>query len=150
MKDMETHDDVIREKQLPRVGQTVRSKKYRTLWRVMEKREVWQSIADDPSTDKSRLTPAIYLSYWKIKKGVLPGIGKMMGYAYTIYDSTFESNREFLASLGIALWLLGIFLRGSGAYFRRTASFFRSNIFWPFLISNLYHTILLVHYQSVN
>ena len=91
-----THDDIIIEKKLPRLGQIVRSRRYGTLWRVMEKREVWQSIADDPSTGKSRLTPAIYLSYWKIKKGVLPGIGKMMGYPYTIYDSTFESNWEIV------------------------------------------------------
>lgn len=91
-----THDDVIREKQLPRVGQTVRNKKYGTLWRVMEKREIWQSTADDLSSEKSRLTPAIYLSYWKIRKGVMPGIGKMLGYAYTIYDTTFESNWEIV------------------------------------------------------
>ena len=32
----ETHDDVIRQKHIPRVGQTVRSKKYSTLWRVIE------------------------------------------------------------------------------------------------------------------
>jgi len=91
-----SHDDVIREKKLPRVGQTVRNKKYGTLWRVMEKREIWQSTADDPSSGKSRLTPAIYLSYWKIRKGVMPGIGKMLGYAYTIYDTTFESNWEIV------------------------------------------------------
>ena len=91
-----SHDDIIREKKLPRVGQTVRSRKYATLWRVMEKREVWQSIVDDPSSEKSRLTPAIYLSYWRIKKGLLPGIGKMMGYAYTIHDTTFESNWEIV------------------------------------------------------
>jgi len=91
-----SHDDIIREKKLPRVGQTVRSRKYDTLWRVMEKREVWQSIVDDPSSEKSRLTPAIYLSYWRIKKGLLPGIGKMMGYAYTIHDTTFESNWEIV------------------------------------------------------
>jgi hypothetical protein len=36
----ETHDDVTREKYLPRVGETVRSKKYSTLWRVIEKKEV--------------------------------------------------------------------------------------------------------------
>jgi len=91
-----SHDDVIRAKKLPKVGQTVRSRKYGTLWRVMEKREVWQSTVDDPLGGKSHLTPAIYLSYWKIKKGVLPGIGKMMGYAYTIYDTTFESNWEIV------------------------------------------------------
>jgi hypothetical protein len=67
----ETHDDVIREKKLPRVGQTVRSKNYGNLWRVMEKREVWQNTTDDPDTGNPRMIPAIYLSYWRIKKGVL-------------------------------------------------------------------------------
>lgn len=38
---LETHEQVMREKKLPRVGQMVRSKKYGTLWRVLEKREVW-------------------------------------------------------------------------------------------------------------
>ena len=38
-----THDEVFKQKKLPNVGQTFRSKKYGTLWRVMEKREIWQS-----------------------------------------------------------------------------------------------------------
>ncbi len=92
----ETHDDVIREKKLPRVGQTVRSKKHGTLWRVMEKREVWLNTTDDPKTGEFRAMPAIYLSYWKIQKGVLSGIGKMMGYAYSLHDNTFEANWEIV------------------------------------------------------
>jgi len=90
------HEEVLRQKKLPDVGQTVRSKKYGTLWRVMEKREVWQDIADDPETGEPRLVPAIYLAYWRIRKGVLPGIGKMLGYAYTLYDNTFESNWDIV------------------------------------------------------
>jgi hypothetical protein len=35
-----THDEVFKQKKLPNVGQTVRSKKYGTLWRVMEKWEI--------------------------------------------------------------------------------------------------------------
>ena len=38
MKDFEK---IITEKGLPEVGQTVRSKKYGTVWRVLEKKEVW-------------------------------------------------------------------------------------------------------------
>jgi len=38
----QTHDEVFRQKSLPGVGQIVRSKKYGTLWRIMEKREIWQ------------------------------------------------------------------------------------------------------------
>jgi len=93
---LETHKQVIQEKKLPRVGQTVRSKKYGTLWRVMEKREVWQNTTDDPETGNPRMVPAIYLSYWRVRKGVMPGIGKMLGYAYTLHDNTFEANWEIV------------------------------------------------------
>ncbi len=91
-----THDEVFKEKNLPNVGQIVRSKKYNTLWRVMEKREIWQSTADSPETGEAGLLPAIYLAYWRVQKGVLPGIGKMMGYAYTLHDNTFEANWEIV------------------------------------------------------
>ena len=35
---MSEYEKIIKEKGLPSVGQTVRSKKYGTLWRIMEKR----------------------------------------------------------------------------------------------------------------
>ena len=91
-----THDEVFRQKNLPNVGQIVRSKKYGTLWRVMEKREIWQHTADDPKSGKAGLLPAIYLAYWRVQKGVLPGIGKMFGYAYTLHDTTFDTNWEIV------------------------------------------------------
>lgn len=91
-----THDEVVRQKKLPNVGQIVRSKQYGTLWRIMEKREIWESTGDDPETGQPRLLPAIYLAYWKVQKGILPGIGKMMGYAYTLHDNTFEVNWEIV------------------------------------------------------
>ena len=89
----ETHANVIRQKKLPRVGHTVRSKKYGTLWRVIEKKEVWQNTTDDPETGEPRLLPAIHLTYRQIKKGE-QGVDKMLGYAYTLHDNTFESNWE--------------------------------------------------------
>jgi len=89
---METHDQVMQQKKLPRVGQIVRSKKYGTLWRTMEKREIWQHTSDDPVSGNPRMVPAVYLVYWKIRKGVMPGVGKMLGYAYTLHDTTFETN----------------------------------------------------------
>lgn len=91
---MNEYDEIIRQKGLPEVGQTVRSKKYRTLWRVMEKREVWQNIEPDPKTGEARMVPAIYLSYWKVRDDVPPGVGKMMGFLYTLYDNTFALNWE--------------------------------------------------------
>ena len=90
------HEEVMRQKKLPRVGQVVRSRQYGTLWRVLEKREVWQTIEDDPETGTPRMLPAIYLSFWRVREGVMPGIGKMLGYAYTLHDTTFESNWDIV------------------------------------------------------
>ena len=92
----ETHMDIIMQKRLPRVGQTVRSRKYGTLWRVIEKKEVWQNTSDDPQTGKPLLIPAIHLTYWQVKKGVQQGVGKMLGYAYTLHDTTFKANWELI------------------------------------------------------
>jgi hypothetical protein len=93
---MKEYEEIMRQKGLPRVGQTVRSKKYGTLWRVMEKREVWQNIDPDPESGELRMIPAIYLAYWRIQEGTHPGVGKMMGYLYTLYDNTFEVNWEIV------------------------------------------------------
>ena len=82
---MKDYQEIIEKKGLPQVGQIVRSKRYRTLWRVMEKREVWQNIDPDPETGEPRMVPAIYLAYWKVQDGVPPGVGKMFGYLYTLY-----------------------------------------------------------------
>lgn len=93
---MNAHEEVELRKRLPRVGDTVRSKKYGTLWRVMEKREMWEHSADDPSMGNVRLIPAIYLRFWKVREGKIPGIGKMLGYSYTVLDNTFEANWEIV------------------------------------------------------
>jgi hypothetical protein len=93
---MKEHGEVQYLKKLPRVGQTVKSKKYGTSWRVMEKREVWQNLPDKDPEIAPHLVPAIYIAYWRIKDGVLPGVGKMMGFAYTAYDTTFDTNWEIM------------------------------------------------------
>jgi hypothetical protein len=91
---MQDYEKIMRHKGLPDVGQTVRSKKYGTIWRVMEKRETWMNIDDDPKSKEPRMIPSIYLSYWKVMDDVPPGVGKMMGHLYTLYDNTFEANWE--------------------------------------------------------
>jgi len=74
----ETHSDVIREKHLPRVGDTVRSKKYKTLWRIIEKKEVWLNTSDDPETVDCRAIPYGYPCYWCTRAGKQPGFGKVL------------------------------------------------------------------------
>ena len=91
-----THDEIVKKKKLPSVGQIVRSKMYNTHWRVMEKREIWQHTANSPRSGKGALLPAIYLVFWKIQKGVMPGVGKLIRYTYTLYDNSFESNWDII------------------------------------------------------
>ena len=92
----ETHMDIIMQRKIPRVGQTVRSKKDRTLWRVIGKKEIGLNSSDDQRTGKSLLQPAIQLTYWQVKEGVQQGIGKMLGFAYTLHDNTFEADWELI------------------------------------------------------
>jgi hypothetical protein len=40
------------------------------------------------------MVPAIYLDYWRVQKGALPGIGKMFAYAYTLNENTIAANWE--------------------------------------------------------
>lgn len=89
---MKEYEEIMRRKGLPNVGQLVRSKKYNTIWRVMEKREVWRETEPDPKTHEPGWTYAIYLSYWLVQRGLEPGMGKTMGFLYTLDDDTFEEN----------------------------------------------------------
>jgi hypothetical protein len=93
---MKEYEQIIKEKGLPRVGQTVRSKKYGTLWRVTEKREIWRNIDPDPKSSEPRMIPAIYLLYWKVQEGTPPGAGRTMGFEYTLYDNTFTLNWDIV------------------------------------------------------
>jgi hypothetical protein len=94
---LDPHEEIVRQKKLPQVGQTVRSKKHGTVWKVIEKRQVYSHSSGDPVIGDFKLVPAIYLIYWKIREGEVQGIGQMLGYAYTLHDNTFESNWEVLS-----------------------------------------------------
>jgi hypothetical protein len=94
---MKEYEEIIRAKGLPNVGQLIRSKKYHTIWRVMEKREVWQPLEDDPVTREPRWTYAIYLSFWRVQRNMEPGMGKTMGFLYTLQDETFKENWDLVS-----------------------------------------------------
>jgi hypothetical protein len=81
---------------LPRVGQRVRSKRYGTVWKVIEEKETWikklgPSIA---GSQDNNLVPAINLRYWRESPG--PGRGKTMSYRYSQEDLSFSDNWEIL------------------------------------------------------
>jgi hypothetical protein len=94
---MKEYEEIIQQKGLPSVGQTVRSKQYGTLWRTIKKEEIWRNIDPNPQTGESRMVPAIYLLYWKVQEEMPPGVGKLMGFEYTMYDNTFSLNWDYLS-----------------------------------------------------
>lgn len=82
---------------LPRVGERLRSKQFGTVWKVIEKREVW---IDRPKhsnlpEDVAQI-PAIYLRFWKEDTSKGPGTGKTMSYRYSQVDPAFNDYWEVL------------------------------------------------------
>ncbi|MEJ5349655.1 MAG: cation:proton antiporter [Desulfosoma sp.] len=91
----------LREKlQLPRVGERVRSKRYGTVWKIIEERETWIPAPAVPSTPHGILPhgilPAILIRYWKEGSGNGPGTGKTMTYRYSQLDPSFQEHWEVL------------------------------------------------------
>jgi NhaP-type Na+/H+ or K+/H+ antiporter len=85
---------------LPHVGERVRSKKFGTVWKVIEQKEVWTSESADPDdigdTESALLAPAIYLRYWRQDTSQGPGRGKTMSYRYRQNDPSFSDHWEVL------------------------------------------------------
>lgn len=87
----------LREKlNLPNVGERVRSKKFGTVWKIIEEKETWlENHADFPGVNGHPL-PAIYLRYWKEETSTGPGTGKTRSYRYSNLDPSFHDHWEVL------------------------------------------------------
>jgi len=83
---------------LPRVGERVRSKRYGSVWKVIEEKETWLQEPAGPQGEKSSpdLVPAVYLRYWKEDSSQGPGSGKTMSYRYSRIDPSFQAHWEIL------------------------------------------------------
>jgi len=83
---------------LPRVGERLRSKRYGTVWKVIEEKETWIKKSDLLSTDfcDNNLVPAIHLRYWREDTSPGPGRGKTMSYRYSQEDPHFNEHWEIL------------------------------------------------------
>jgi hypothetical protein len=80
---------------LPHVGQQVRHKIRRTLWKVIEEKELW--VKTSPSNgEPPQEIPAIYLRFWKIQDGNGQGRGKTRSHQYTPADNSFSQYWEIL------------------------------------------------------
>jgi solute carrier family 9B (sodium/hydrogen exchanger), member 1/2 len=81
---------------LPRVGERVRSKCFGTVWKVIEKKEVWLPQPASSTFLDVREIPAIYLRYWREDTSTGPGTGKTMAHRYSLGDSSFNDHWEIL------------------------------------------------------
>jgi NhaP-type Na+/H+ or K+/H+ antiporter len=89
----------VREKlSLPRVGERVRSKRFGTVWKVIEEKEVWLNNTDDPETGvhSPGPIPAIYLRFWKEAGSPDPGKGKTLSRRYGPRNPCFHDHWEIL------------------------------------------------------
>ena len=86
----------LREKlQLPRVGEKVRNKKYGTVWKIIEEKEVWLEVAEAEELEGGP-SPAIYLRFWKPESASGPGKGKTVEHRYSFMDSSFHATWEIV------------------------------------------------------
>ncbi|MDP4978444.1 MAG: sodium:proton antiporter [Desulfobacterales bacterium] len=83
---------------LPRVGERVRSKRYGTVWKVIEEKETWFPEPADTQGENASpdLIPAVSLRYWKEDSSQGPGSGKTMSYRYSRIDPSFQAHWEIL------------------------------------------------------
>jgi NhaP-type Na+/H+ or K+/H+ antiporter len=80
---------------LPRVGQKVRHRRHRTIWKVIEEKEVWVAGGGE---GVPALVPALALRFWKINDGK-PGRGKTYTHQYGPGDRSFEHHWEILEEM---------------------------------------------------
>ncbi|MFZ0131289.1 MAG: cation:proton antiporter [Desulfobacterales bacterium] len=84
--------------ELPRVGERVLSKRFGTVWKVIEEKEIWLPAPADPEHPGTAADPipAVCLRYWKEGSRRGPGSGKTMSYRYSRIDPSFQAHWEIL------------------------------------------------------
>ncbi|MDD3580179.1 MAG: sodium:proton antiporter [Desulfobacca sp.] len=79
--------------QLPRVGQRVRNKRYGTVWKIIEEKEIW---LEEQTGEGPQLIPAIYLRFWKPREGQRLGTGRTISHNYTATGTSFHDYWEIV------------------------------------------------------
>ena len=82
---------------LPSVGSRLRNKKDDSIWKVIEKKEVW--IKENESAmnkEHSSTVPAILLRLWHEESSESPGTGKTESHRFSAVDPGFDETWEIL------------------------------------------------------
>ena len=78
---------------LPRTGDRVRSKRYGTIWKIIQEKEEWLQ----PAKNGSLPIPVIYLRFWKVdNENKAPGTGRTLKYRYSLVDESFDRHWELV------------------------------------------------------
>lgn len=80
---------------LPRVGERVRHKRFNTVWKVIEEREMWHRTTNS-DTGEVVLIPVIYMRFWCKETASGPGTGKTMDWRYSPASPSFDAYWEIL------------------------------------------------------
>jgi solute carrier family 9B (sodium/hydrogen exchanger), member 1/2 len=87
----------LREKlMLPRVGERIRSKKFDTVWKVIEEKEVWMEPPEGSNTPGNQPVPAVKIRLWKEGGSPGPGKGKTQTFCYSHLDPSFNDHWEII------------------------------------------------------
>jgi len=83
---------------LPHVGERVRNKRFDTLWKVVEEKEVWLEPPANSGLLEGRpeFVPAIHLHFLRECSNNSPQKKKSVSYRYSSQDPSFENNWEVL------------------------------------------------------
>ena len=81
---------------LPHVGQRVRDRSTRTVWKIIEEKEVWIEQADKPSIEQPGKIPGIQLRFWYEGASSEPGKGRTDLCVYSELDQSFEDRWEVI------------------------------------------------------
>jgi hypothetical protein len=84
--------------ELPRVGERVVSRRFHTVWKIIEEREIW---VKDPhgskkGKDSPEFVPALEVRLWREDSGTGPGTGKTLTHRYSLKDQSFGKHWEVL------------------------------------------------------
>jgi NhaP-type Na+/H+ or K+/H+ antiporter len=83
---------------LPRVGERILNKRFGTLWKVIEEKEIWMKdgVRPDEAQASEERIPAVQFRYWKEDTSKGPGTGKTISCRYSQKDTSFQDHWEIV------------------------------------------------------
>ena len=81
---------------LPRVGERLRSKRFDTVWKVIEEKEIWINPPEGATHRNPHPVPAVMIRLWKEDSATGPGKGRTQTHCYSRLDPSFNEHWEII------------------------------------------------------